>query len=101
MRVSSAILCGSATVALLSACSAGSSQPSVAPPGAPTPFVDVAAVTAPNGNETIVSDTLNNVVSVFNSGGRATAHITAGISQPTGIATDAAEQLYIANSGGG
>lgn len=100
MRVSSAILCGSATVALLSACSAGSSQPSVVP-GAQTQFVDVAAVTAPNGNETIVSDSLNNVVSVFNAGGRATAHITAGISQPTGIATDAAEQLYIANSGGG
>jgi hypothetical protein len=100
MRVSSAILCGSATVALLTACSTGNSQPSVAA-GNQTPFVDVAGVTAASGNETIVSDTLNNVVSVFNSGGRATARITAGISQPTGIATDAAEQLYIANSGGG
>ena len=100
MRVSSAILCGSATLALLSACSTGNPQPRVAA-GAETPFVDVAAVTAANGNETIVSDTLNNVVSVFNGGGRATARITAGISQPTGIATDAAEQLYIANSGAG
>jgi hypothetical protein len=100
MRVSSAILCGSATLALLSACSTGNPQPHVAA-GAEAPFVDVAAVTAANGNETIVSDNLNSVVSVFNGGGRVTARITAGISQPTGIATDAAEQLYIANSGAG
>jgi hypothetical protein len=100
MRVSSAILFGSATVALLTACSAGNAAPSLAP-GARAPFVDVAAVSATNGNETIVSDGVNNVVSVFNRGGGTTARITAGISAPTGIATDAAEQLYIANTGGG
>ena len=55
MRVLTAILCGTAATAFLAACSGGNSQPAVAP-NAQTPFVDIAAVTAPNGNETIVSD---------------------------------------------
>jgi hypothetical protein len=100
MRVSSALLCGSATVALLSACSNANPQTSAAP-GVQTPFVDAAAVTAARGNETIVSDTISNVVSVFNGAGRATARITKGLSGPIGIATDASQQLYIANSAGG
>jgi hypothetical protein len=100
MRVSSAILCGSAAIALLSACSAGNSQPSVAL-DRQTPFVNIAAVNSANGNETIVSDSLNNVISVFNGNGRTTARITAGLAGPAGLATDAAQQLYVANSGGG
>jgi hypothetical protein len=100
MRVLTAILCGTAATAFLAACSGGNSQPAVAP-NAQTPFVDIAAVTAPNGNETIVSDGISNAVSIFSGTGKLNGYIKAGLNVPLGVATDSAEQLYIANSQAG
>jgi hypothetical protein len=100
MRVLTAILCGTAATAFLVACSAGNSQPAVAP-NAQTPFVDIAAVTAPSGAETIVADGINSAVSIFSRTGKLNAYITAGLNGPSGVATDSAQQLYIANTQAG
>ncbi len=100
MRISTAISCGTAATAFLVACSAGNSQPAVAP-NAQTPFVDTSAVTAPNGAETIVADGINSAVSIFSRTGKLNAYITAGLNGPSGVATDSAQQLYIANTQAG
>jgi hypothetical protein len=63
-----------------------------------TDFVDVAAVNAPHGNQTIVSDSNTNTVSVYGADGHRHAVLSSGLSQPEGITTDAAENLYVANA---
>jgi hypothetical protein len=60
-------------------------------------FVDVAAVKAPHGNQTILSSGAGSV-SVWGSNGRLNALISTGLSAPEGITTDAAENLYIVNN---
>ena len=60
------------------------------------PFVDVAAVNAPHGNQTIVSG--YNGVSVWGANGRLNAFLTTGVTNAEGIATDAAENLYVVNA---
>jgi hypothetical protein len=115
---------GTAIVALLAGCSAGGSQiPTANAPVTPlsqsirnvrssparmllsnvsqshqSDFVDVAAVNAPHGNQTIVSDSNTNTVSVYGADGRRHALLSSGLSQPEGITTDAAENLYVANA---
>jgi hypothetical protein len=109
-------LCGTSSVALLlTGCSGSGSQ--FPPTNAPvsllnqsvpalqsighireTDFVDVAGVNAVGGNQTIVSDSQNNTVSVYGADGRRHALLKAGLSQPEGITTDAAETLYVANT---
>src|ERR1700730_14188048 len=63
-----------------------------------TDFVDAAAVNAPRGNQTIVSDSNTNTVSVYGADGRRHALLSTGLDQPEGITTDAAENLYVANA---
>src|SRR5450755_2607330 len=123
MRISSHFgffLSGAATIALLAGCSGGGSQlPTTIAPISPlsqsartarslgvsvwpskvsqtsqTDFVDVAGVNSIHGNQTIVSDASNNTVSVYGADGHRHAVLTAGLSQPEGIATDATETLY-------
>jgi hypothetical protein len=61
-------------------------------------FVNVAAVNAPGGNQTIISEIANNTVSVYGRNGQLNALLTLGLSEPQGLATDAAENLYVANT---
>ncbi|MBD5654532.1 MAG: hypothetical protein IAI50_05050 [Candidatus Eremiobacteraeota bacterium] len=102
---------GAAAVALLAGCSGGGSESSQAtsPTSAVSQsiasqsvstqrgFVNAAAVNAAGGNQIIVSDEFANTVSVFGAAGQLNALLTTGLSQPVGIATDAAENLYVAN----
>jgi hypothetical protein len=83
------------------------SSPNMLPPSmrqsnaAPThqaAFVNVAGVNALHGNQTIVSDAFNNTVSVYGANGKRTALLTASLKGPHGLATDAAETLYVANT---
>jgi hypothetical protein len=60
------------------------------------PFVDVAAVNAPQGNQTIVSSFGG--ISVWGANGRLNALLTTGISSPEGITTDSAGNLYVVNA---
>ncbi len=62
-------------------------------------FVDVARVNAAGGNATITSDTATNLVLVFGGDGRLNALLTLGLQSPQGITTDAAQSLYVANTG--
>jgi hypothetical protein len=115
---------GAALVALLAGCSGGGSQiPTTNAPVSPliqtsrsvrsnaasmllanasqthqTDFLDVAAVNAPHGNQTIVSDSNTNTVSVYGADGHRHALLSTGLDQPEGITTDAAENLYVANA---
>jgi hypothetical protein len=114
---------GAAMAALLAGCSGGGSQiPTSRAPLTPlsqtsrsgsravsmllsnasqthqTQFVDVAAVNAPHGNQTIVSDSNTNTVSVYGADGRRHALLSTGLSQPEGITTDVSENLYVANA---
>lgn len=117
-------LSGATIVALLAGCSGGGSQiPTTNTPVSPlsqtsrsvrplaasmllsnasqthqTDFVDVAAVNALHGNQTIVSDSNTNTVSVYGADGHRHALLSTGLSQPQGLATDAAENLYVANT---
>jgi hypothetical protein len=118
------LLSGAAIVALLAGCSGGASQiPTTSAPISPqrqsvrivrfsaasmllsnasqthqTDFVDVAAVNAPHGNQTIVSDSNTNTVSVYGADGHRHALLSSGLDQPEGVTTDAAENLYVANA---
>jgi hypothetical protein len=102
---SSGVALATVTIAaLLSGCSGVSTVPtsgtsSMAPAQSRRPFVDVGAVNAPHGNQTIVSDGVDNAVGVYGRDGRRNALLTAGINQPAGVATDGAEKLYVANCG--
>jgi len=117
-------LSGAAIVALIAGCSGGGSQiPTTNAPLTPLSqnsrsvrshaasmllsnvstthqqgFVDVAAVNALHGNQTIVSDSNTNTVSVYGADGRRHALLSTGLSQPEGLTTDAAETLYVANA---
>jgi hypothetical protein len=55
-------------------------------------------VNAPHGNQTIVSDSNTNTVSVYGADGHRHALLSTGLDQPEGITTDAAENLYVANA---
>jgi hypothetical protein len=61
-------------------------------------FVNVAGVNALHGNETIISEIAFNTVSVYGRDGQLNALLTIGLSEPQGLATDAAENLYVANT---
>ena len=119
MRIPSqraAVLQGAAVIAFLSGCAGGGSQasPVTGPVAASSQavriaqsnvapahrigFVNVAGINAPGGNQVIVSDEGSNSVSVYNATGKLNALLTAGLNQPNGIATDAAQNLYVANT---
>jgi hypothetical protein len=102
-----------AVVLFLAGCSGGGSPPT-APPGAAgapsqavgpriarshvTPFVNVAAIKAPHGNHTFVTDAGTATVTVWGANGQLDAILFDGITAvPEGLATDAAQNLYVAN----
>lgn len=108
----------SCTVAtmFLAGCSGGGSQPPAAALGAAglnqtartvasglaphhvRPFVNVAAIQAPDGNHTFVTDAGTETVTVWGADGRLNAILFDGIrAVPAGLATDAAANLYVAN----
>jgi hypothetical protein len=64
----------------------------------PKGFVNVAGVNAPHGNQTIISEIAFNTVSVYGRNGQLNALLSIGLSEPQGLATDAAENLYVANT---
>ncbi len=102
-----------AAVALLAGCSGGGSPPpaaavtamgpnqTVRPRIAPshvTPFVNVARIKAPHGNRTFVTDAGTATVTVWGANGQLNAILFDGIgADPQGLATDAAQNLYVAN----
>jgi hypothetical protein len=62
------------------------------------PFVNVAQVNAPHGNQTIIADAASATVTVWNGAGQLVAILFDGIgADPTGLATDAAQNLYVVN----
>ena len=61
------------------------------------PFVDVAGINAPGGNQTIVADGPENLVRIYGALGHLNALIYTNLENPQGVATDAAENLYVAN----
>lgn len=61
-------------------------------------FVDVAGVNALRGNQIIISEVAYNTVSIYGGDGQLNALLTLGLSEPQGLATDAAENLYVANT---
>lgn len=122
----SVLLSGAAAGAILAGCSSGASQlpatstaaaagtsvayvrhiPSLrlmmaryANPNAihPKAFINVAAVNAPHGNQTIVSSLGSNTVSIWGGDRQLNGILYTGLNAPAGIATDAAETLYVAN----
>jgi hypothetical protein len=65
-----------------------------------TPFVNVAAVKAPNGNHTFVTDAGTATVTVWGANGQLNAILFDGINAvPAGLTTDGAQNLYVANLG--
>jgi hypothetical protein len=114
-------LLGAAALALLAGCSGGSQLPagnaamspasnaipSVRPVSmrvsnhtAPAaPFMNVAAVNAPGGNQTFVSNSGSNTVDVWGANDRLNGIITTRLNAPLGLATDAAQRLYVVNAG--
>ena len=64
----------------------------------PRGFVNVAGVNALHGNQTIISEIAFNTVSVYGANGQLNALLTIGLSEPQGLATDALEKLYVANT---
>ncbi|MBD5653578.1 MAG: hypothetical protein IAI50_00155 [Candidatus Eremiobacteraeota bacterium] len=67
-----------------------------------TAFVNVAGVNAVAGNQTMVSDAASAVVLVWGGSGQLNAILFDGITaDPTSLATDASENLYVANEGYG
>jgi hypothetical protein len=73
--------------------------PSVAPSRA-TPFVNVAGIDALHGNQTFVTDANTSTVTVWGANGQLNAILFDGIAaNPKGLATDAAQDLYVANLG--
>jgi hypothetical protein len=104
-----------AAVAFLAGCSGGGSAPPAAaataagpnqtarPRVAPshvTPFVNVAGIKAPHGNQTFVTDAGTGTVTVWGANGQLNAILFDGTgADPQGLATDAAQNLYVANLG--
>jgi hypothetical protein len=64
----------------------------------PKAFIDVAAVNAPHGNQTIVSSLSSNTVTIWGGDRQLNGILYTGLDAPVGIATDAAETLYVANA---
>jgi hypothetical protein len=65
-----------------------------------TPFVNVAGIKAPHGNQTFVTDAGTATVTVWGANGQLNAILFDGINaDPQGLATDAAQNLYVANLG--
>jgi len=63
-----------------------------------TPFVNVAGVNAVHGNQTIIADAASGTVTVWGGHGQLNAILFDGIAaNPSGLATDRAENLYVAN----
>jgi hypothetical protein len=63
-----------------------------------TPFVNVAGINAPHGNHTFVTDAGTATVTVWGANGQLNAILFDGIAaNPQGLATDAAQNLYVAN----
>lgn len=104
-------------LAFVAGCSGvGSQQPSVVAASGPNrnlrtipprvapsrimPFVNVAGVNALHGNQTFVADAATATVTVWGANGQLNAILFDGITaNPKGLATDAAQDLYIANLG--
>ncbi len=64
------------------------------------PFVNVAAIKAPHGNQTFVTDAGTATVTVWGANGQLNAILFDGIgADPTGLTTDGAQNLYVANTG--
>jgi hypothetical protein len=55
-------------------------------------------VNALHGNQIIISEVAFNTVSIYGGDGQLNALLTIGLSEPQGLATDAAENLYVANT---
>src|SRR5580704_1283978 len=64
----------------------------------PKGFVNVAGVNSLHGNQIIISEIAFNTVSVYGRNGQLHAILSIGLSEPQGLATDAAENLYVANT---
>ncbi len=62
-------------------------------------FVNVAGINAAGGNQTIVSDYINSAVYIYGGGGNLNATLTSRILNPQGLVIDAAQTLYVANTG--
>jgi hypothetical protein len=74
-------------------------RPRVAPNHV-TPFVNVAGIKAPHGNQTFVTDAGTATVTVWGANGQLNAILFDGINaDPQGLTTDAAQNLYVANVG--
>jgi hypothetical protein len=66
------------------------------------PFVNVAGIMAPRGNQTFVTDAGTATVTVWGANGQLNAILFDGIgAAPAGLATDAAQNVYVANTGFG
>jgi hypothetical protein len=108
--------CCIAAAAFLAGCSMGGSQQSppaalaagalkqnpalrsLVAPSHVTPFVDVAGINSLHGNHTFVTDASTATETVWSAGGRLNAILFDGITAvPEGLATDAAQNLYVAN----
>jgi hypothetical protein len=106
-----------AALAFVAGCSGGGSQPppviasggpnqnarTVPPrvsPSHETPFVNVARINALHGNQTFVADAATATVTIWGANGQLNAILFDGITaNPKGLATDAAQNLYVANLG--
>jgi hypothetical protein len=67
-----------------------------------TPFVNIGAITAAQGNQTIISDAFSSTVTVWGGAGQLNAILFNGIAAaPTGLTTDAAHSLYVSEEGYG
>jgi hypothetical protein len=90
-----------AAVAFLAGCSGSGSPPPAAVTAAPShakPFVNVPAIKATHGNETFVTDAGTATVTIWGANGQLNAILFDGITaDPKGLATDAAQNLYVAN----
>jgi hypothetical protein len=102
-----------AAVALLAGCSGGGSPSPAAAvaarlnqtarprvtPSRVKPFVNVAGIKAPHGNQTFVTDAGTATVTVWGANGQLNAILFDGIgADPQGLATDGAQNLYVANA---
>jgi hypothetical protein len=67
-------------------------------PAHPKPFVNVAAIDHAKGNQTFVSSLGSDTVSIWGAGRQLNGILYDGLNAPFGLATDADETLYVANS---
>jgi hypothetical protein len=107
------ILAGAVTATLLAGCSGAALQPATSTGlGAqsqhatpvvsthPKPFVNVARVKAPAGNQIVIADAASATVTVWGANRQLNAILFDAItSDPRGLTTDSAESIYVANEG--